>query len=102
MFRRMVKSPDEPIGFPSKTANCAPGGRKGGAGPNLTWSGVKAFCAWEGCAANSAAMTRTTDRNGSFMRLLQIIKSRGMINIPCCEGKRSNQGEDLPPFELPI
>jgi len=27
------------MGSPSKTANCAPFGRKGGAGPNLTWGG---------------------------------------------------------------
>src|SRR5713226_8607684 len=85
----MVKSPDEPIGFHSNTANCAPGGKKAGAGPNLTWSGVKAFCAWDVCAANSAAMTRTTDRKGSFMSILQIeSRGRGMINIVSPPGKR--------------
>src|SRR6266699_1084405 len=63
----MVKSPDEAMGSPSSTANCAPGGRKGGAGPNLTWSDVKAFCARDGCAATSAAKVRATANNDGFM-----------------------------------
>src|ERR1035438_7719760 len=67
----MVKSPDAAIGSPSSTASCAPGGRNGGAGPYFTRSRVKAFCAWDGCAANSAARERATARNGSFIEPLQ-------------------------------
>src|ERR1700677_1630408 len=69
----MVKSPESAIGLPSSTASCAPGGRNGGAGPNFTWSGVKAFCACEGWATKSAARESATARNGSFIGLLQTV-----------------------------
>src|SRR5580658_4359158 len=69
----MVKSPESAMGLPSRTASCAPGARNGGAGPKFTCSGVKAFCACDGCAANSTARERATARNGSFMELLQTV-----------------------------
>src|SRR6478736_6133589 len=65
----MVKSPEEPMGSPSSTASCAPGGRAGGTGPNLIWSGLNAF--WDNAgSATPAVMTSKRTTNIRFIGAL--------------------------------
>src|SRR6516162_8199959 len=47
IFKRTVKSPVEPVGLPSSTANCAPGRTTGGAALQEIVSGVNAFFSCE-------------------------------------------------------
>src|SRR4029077_15932410 len=63
----MVKSPELAAGSPSRTAICAPGGTKGGAGPHLIWSEVNACCGVPDWATRIAAQNIDATARAHFM-----------------------------------